>query len=123
VGAARRQQLLHRRAAAGFAVPGVRVGFHAITSFVLSSAKDVRRGLEVATESPLRCRVGEAVRRVNARSAGTTTLRSYDQVARFFDGLQLIEPGLVQVQRWRPGAAAADEGEEMAAYAGLARKS
>jgi hypothetical protein len=68
-------------------------------------------------------RVGEAVRRVNARSAGTTTLRSYDQVARFFDGLQLIEPGLVQVQRWEPGAAAADDGEEIAAYAGLARKS
>jgi S-adenosyl methyltransferase len=68
-------------------------------------------------------RVGEAVRQVNARSAGTTTLRSYDQVARFFDGLQLIEPGLVQVQRWRPGAAAADDGDEIAAYAGLARKS
>jgi S-adenosyl methyltransferase len=67
-------------------------------------------------------RVGEAVRRVNARSAGTTTLRSYDQVARFFDGLRLIEPGLVRVQRWRPGAAAADDGEEIAAYAGLARK-
>jgi len=68
-------------------------------------------------------RVGEAVRLVNARSAGTTTLRSYDQVARFFAGLQLIEPGLVQVQRWKPGAAAPDNGEEIAAYAGLARKS
>ena len=68
-------------------------------------------------------RVGEAVRRVNARSAGTTTLRSYDEVARFFDGLRLIEPGLVQVQRWGPGAAAVDDGEEIAAYAGLARSS
>ena len=68
-------------------------------------------------------RVGEAVRRVNARSAGTTTLRSYDQVARFFDGLQLIEPGLVQVQRWRPGLAAPADGEQIAAYAGLACKS
>lgn len=67
-------------------------------------------------------RVGEAVRRVNARSAGTTTLRNYNQVVRFFDGLQLIEPGLVQVQRWAPGAAALDNGEEIAAYAGLARK-
>jgi hypothetical protein len=68
-------------------------------------------------------RVGEAVRRVNARSAGTTTLRSYDQVTRFFDGLQLMEPGLVQVQRWMPGVAAPENGEEIAAYAGLARKS
>jgi len=67
-------------------------------------------------------RVREAVRRVNARSAGTTTLRSYNQVARFFTRLHLIEPGLVQVQRWAPGAAVPDDGEEIAAYAGLARK-
>jgi hypothetical protein len=67
-------------------------------------------------------RVGEAVRRVNARSAGATTLRSYDQVARFFNGTELIEPGLVQVQRWRPGVAAPDSGEQIAAYAGLACK-
>jgi hypothetical protein len=66
--------------------------------------------------------VAEAVRRVNARSAGTTTLRTHAQVARFFDGLQLLEPGLVQVQRWRPGFAAPDDGEQIAAYAGLARK-
>src|SRR5215469_4841467 len=68
-------------------------------------------------------RVGEAVRRVNARTAGTTTLRSHDQVARLFNGLQLLEPGLVQVQRWQPGSAAPDDGEQIAAYAGLARKS
>jgi len=67
-------------------------------------------------------RVGEAVRRVNARSANATTLRSYDQVIQFFDGLELIEPGLVQVHRWWPGAAAPDDGEQIAAYAGLARK-
>ena len=64
-----------------------------------------------ALESTLPDRVGEAVRRVNARTAGTTTLRSYDQVAQFFNGLQLMEPGLVQVQRWRPGLAAPDNGE------------
>ena len=69
-----------------------------------------------------RHRVAEAVRRVNARSAGTTTLRSHGEISRFFTGLHLLAPGLVQVQRWRPGAAAPDDGEEIAAYAGLARK-
>ncbi len=44
-------------------------------------------------------RVAEAVRRVNARTAGTTTLRTHAEIARFFGGLQLLEPGLVQVQR------------------------
>jgi hypothetical protein len=67
-------------------------------------------------------RVGEAVRRVNARSAGTTTLRSHAQVIRFFDGLELLEPGLVQVHRWQPGWAVPSGGEQIAAYAGLARK-
>jgi hypothetical protein len=67
-------------------------------------------------------RVAEAVRRVNARSAGTTTLRSHAEIARFFDGLQLLEPGLVQVHRWQPGSAAPGHGDQIAAYAELARK-
>ena len=67
-------------------------------------------------------RVSEAVRRVNARTAGTTTLRTHAEITRFFDGLRLLEPGLVQVQRWQPGSAAPDDGEQIAAYAGLARK-
>jgi hypothetical protein len=67
-------------------------------------------------------RVGEAVRRVNERSAGTTTLRGHAEVARFFDGLQLIEPGLVQVHRWQPGSAGPGDGGPIAAYAGAARK-
>ncbi len=66
--------------------------------------------------------IGEAARRVNARSANTTTLRSREQIARFFDGLELLDPGLVQVHRWRPGSAAPDDGEQIAGYAGLARK-
>ena len=67
-------------------------------------------------------RVAEAVRRVNARTAGTTTLRSHAEFVRFFGGLQLLEPGLVQVHRWQPGSAVADDGEQIAAYSGLARK-
>lgn len=66
--------------------------------------------------------VAEAVRRVNARTAGTTTLRTHAEIVQFFDGLQWLEPGLVQVQRWQPGSAAPDDGEQIAAYAGLARK-
>ena len=30
------------------------------------------------------------------------TLRTRDEVARFFTGLDLVEPGLVQVHQWRP---------------------
>ncbi len=66
--------------------------------------------------------IGEAARRVSARSASRTTLRSRAEVERFFDGLDLMEPGLVQVHRWQPGSAVPDDGEEVAGYAGLARK-
>ena len=66
--------------------------------------------------------IGEAARRVSARSASRTTLRSHAEVARFFDGLHLMDPGLVQVHRWQPGSAAPDDGEQVAGYAGLARK-
>jgi S-adenosyl methyltransferase len=29
-------------------------------------------------------------------------MRSREEVARFFDGLELVEPGLVPVPQWRP---------------------
>jgi S-adenosyl methyltransferase len=64
--------------------------------------------------------IGKAARRVSARSASRTTLRSRAEVARFFDGLHLMDPGLVQVHRWQPGSAAPDDGEQVAGYAGLA---
>jgi hypothetical protein len=34
--------------------------------------------------------------------AAAQTLRTQEQVARFFTGLELVEPGLVQVHQWRP---------------------
>jgi S-adenosyl methyltransferase len=67
-------------------------------------------------------KIGEAARRVNMRSANVTTLRSRSEVERFFDGLELVDPGVVQVHRWRPGFEAADMDDEVAGYAGLARK-
>jgi trans-aconitate methyltransferase len=66
--------------------------------------------------------IGEAARRINARLAGSATMRSRAEVLRFFDGLDIADPGLVQVHRWRPGSAAPDVGDQVAGYAGLARK-
>jgi hypothetical protein len=43
-------------------------------------------------------------------------------VARFFDGLELIEPGLVQLHRWRAAAPEIGAGRELANYGGVARK-
>jgi S-adenosyl methyltransferase len=66
--------------------------------------------------------MSEVARQVSVRAATPTTLRSRAQVLQFFDGLELLDPGLVQVHRWRPGSSAPDTGDEVPGYAGLARK-
>jgi hypothetical protein len=66
--------------------------------------------------------IGAAARQVSARSVVPTTLRTKAEVAQFFDGLELLKPGLVQVHRWLPGSAAPDMGDQVAGYAGLAGK-
>jgi hypothetical protein len=47
--------------------------------------------------------------------------RSRGQVARFFEGMDLIEPGLVRVEEWRPGPAAGDTGKSTV-WGAVARK-
>jgi hypothetical protein len=65
----------------------------------------------------------EMTRRLNARMRGAVvTPRTRGEVAGFFDGLELIEPGVVQPQQWRPGSTA-DAPAEVAAWCGVARKS
>jgi hypothetical protein len=50
----------------------------------------------------------EAARRLNSMTAEQRQLRSEKEVARFFDGVELVEPGLVQVAEWRPDPSSPD---------------
>jgi hypothetical protein len=52
--------------------------------------------------------VVEAARIWNESAALPYHLRSPDRLARFFDGLDLVEPGLVPVTRWHPDTEAPD---------------
>jgi hypothetical protein len=55
-------------------------------------------------------------------AAAPFVLRSKGQVEGFFEGLRLVEPGLVQLPYWRPdGAVGADAGK-IWLYAGIGRK-
>jgi S-adenosyl methyltransferase len=47
---------------------------------------------------------GKLAERLNQTMAEKVTLRDRAQVARFFDGLELVEPGLVRVPEWRPAS-------------------
>jgi O-methyltransferase involved in polyketide biosynthesis len=63
----------------------------------------------------------EVVRQRNALVDPPMTLRSGAEITRFFDGLRLLEPGVVPCNRWRPDAAAVSE-PEVDEFCGIARK-
>jgi O-methyltransferase involved in polyketide biosynthesis len=48
--------------------------------------------------------------------------RTPEEIASFFDGLELVEPGVVSCPRWRPGPPAGDQPAELDAFGGVGRK-
>jgi hypothetical protein len=66
--------------------------------------------------------VAEGARRYNERVRVPQTRRTYAQTLRFFDGMEVVSPGLVQCHRWRPAPGAVGLDENVSAYGGLARK-
>ena len=48
--------------------------------------------------------------------------RNHDEVARFFDGLELVEPGVVQPHRWRPRPGSFVPAHDISAWCAVARK-
>ncbi|MFC5957789.1 SAM-dependent methyltransferase [Streptomyces pratens] len=60
----------------------------------------------------------------NASGAVPYYVRQVEEIAGFFDGLELVEPGVVRVPEWRPEAGAPGEDDEKTvdAYCGVARK-
>jgi hypothetical protein len=64
----------------------------------------------------------EAQRRYNERVATPQTLRSHAEVARFFQDLELVPPGLVYVHTWRPDPGDQTPAETASAHGGVARK-
>jgi O-methyltransferase involved in polyketide biosynthesis len=67
-------------------------------------------------------RVVEAVRQWNEVAPAPYTLRSPAHIAAFFDGLELIEPGLVPCPRWRPDPHEIGSVQDMDEYCALGRK-
>lgn len=58
--------------------------------------------------------------RVRGDAGDPYCLRSPDSIARFFDGLDLLEPGVVSTPRWRPPAGPLPA--QLSVFCGLARK-
>jgi hypothetical protein len=67
-------------------------------------------------------RMAEMTRRVNERMSGPrATMRDRDAITRFFDGLELLDPGVVQPQLWRPRPGTLSP-PQVTAWCGVARK-
>jgi hypothetical protein len=64
---------------------------------------------------------GTMARRLNQLMAEKVSLRSQAEVARFLDGLEVIEPGVVRVQAWRPDTEE-EKNSPAALWGGVGRK-
>jgi hypothetical protein len=64
----------------------------------------------------------EAVRQWNKHATPPVKARSLQELLRFFDGLELLEPGLVSASRWRPDASVIGTSVEVFNFGGIGRK-
>ena len=64
----------------------------------------------------------EAAKAWNENAAQPIHLRTPEQISAFFEGLELLEPGVVSVPFWRPEESQVGTVREVAQYGGVARK-
>jgi hypothetical protein len=67
-------------------------------------------------------KMATAIRYWNEYGTPPGTHRTPAQLARFFDGMDLVEPGVVSITRWRPEATSSGEPEEIDQFGGVGRK-
>ena len=67
-------------------------------------------------------RMAEAQSRFRRQVGGANVLRSHEQVSSFFRGLELIEPGVVQLPQWQPDPGSELPAEPVPFWCGAGRK-
>ncbi|MFF3558183.1 SAM-dependent methyltransferase [Streptomyces tsukubensis] len=89
-------------------VAGLMAGLPSGSHLVISDSTATSPGMVAASEA------------YNKSGAVPYYVRSVDEITAFFDGLELVDPGVVRVTDWRPEEGAAAESVD--AYCGVARK-
>jgi O-methyltransferase involved in polyketide biosynthesis len=74
------------------------------------------------TNSVSRARMDEAVRRWNEAGGDPIYLRTPERLARFFDRIELLEPGVVSCSRWRPDHGPSGAPAEVDVFGAVGRK-
>ena len=67
-------------------------------------------------------KMATAIRYWNEYGTPPGTHRTPAELARFLDGMDLVEPGVVSITRWRPEAMSSGEPEEIDQFGGVGRK-
>ena len=76
---------------------------------------DTAKDIDAAT-------VANATGRLNQRMGAQLTPRPKAQIAGYFSGLEMVEPGLVPLNRWRPGPDDPVLERDLPTYCGIGRK-
>lgn len=99
---------------AGSLVSRLMAGLPSGSYLVVSDSTSTSEGMIAASDA------------YNASGAVPYYVRSVEEIGGFFDGLDLVEPGIAQVTRWRQRADGADSSAggapEVDAYCGVGRK-
>lgn len=66
--------------------------------------------------------MNQALQFWNAQGSAPMRLRTREEIVPFFDGLDLVEPGVVSCSHWRPDQADIGKIVEVTHFCGVARK-
>jgi S-adenosyl methyltransferase len=78
--------------------------------------------LAIYDSSDIDLGLNDALHKYNESGAIPYRVRRPDQIARLFDGLELVDPGLVPIQQWRPDPDPFDPPRELTNMGGVAKK-
>ncbi len=104
-------------------IPGTEEAYSIVRRLVAALAPGSFVVINHSTSAVHGAAMEEAVAHWNRVGTPSMTLRSPEQIARFFDGLDLLAPGVVSCSRWRPDPSPLGEPPaEVDEFCGVARK-
>ena len=66
--------------------------------------------------------LNDTLHKYNESGAAPYRVRRPDQITHYFDGLELVDPGVVPIQQWRPDHTPFDPPKKLTNFGGVARK-
>jgi O-methyltransferase involved in polyketide biosynthesis len=104
-------------------IPDTGQAYSIVRDLVAAAAPGSFLAINHSASAIHRAAMEEAVAHWNKVGTPSMTLRTPEQITRFFDGLDLLPPGVVSCSRWRPDLTPArGQPAEVDEFCGVARK-